>query len=80
MEKLPQISKYGIHISHFSIQSNPESAELVNFWSSPIQIHWIGLDYESSGLIQSIPYPGINYAWSLNFHLPYVYEKKIQRQ
>ena len=58
MKKLPQISKYEIHISHFSIQSNPESAELVNFWSSPIQIHWIELDYESSGLIQSIPYTG----------------------
>ena len=57
MEKLPQISKYVIHISHFSIQSNPESAKFVNFWSSPIKIHWIGLDYESSGLIQSIPYP-----------------------
>ena len=30
-EKLPQVSKYGIHIAHFWIQSNPESAELVNF-------------------------------------------------
>ena len=29
-EKLPQVSKYGIHIAHFWIQSNPESAELVN--------------------------------------------------
>ena len=35
----------GTHIAHFSIQSNPESAEVVNFWSSPIQIHldWTGL-------------------------------------
>ena len=30
-EKLPQVSKYVIHIVHFWIQSNPESAELVNF-------------------------------------------------
>ena len=37
-EKLPQISKYGIHIAYLSIQSNSESAEVVNFWSSPIQI------------------------------------------
>ena len=44
-EKLHEVSKYGIHIAHFWIQSSPESDELVNFWSSPIQIRldWTGL-------------------------------------
>ena len=55
-EKLPQISKYGLHLAHFSIQSNPESAELANFWSSPIQIRldWTGLWIQRIDPVHSI--------------------------
>ena len=41
---------------HFWIQSNPESAELVNFWSSPIQIRmdWTGLWIQRIDTVHSI--------------------------
>ena len=55
-KKLSQVSKYGIHIARFWIQSNPESAELVNFWSSPIQIRldWTGLWIQRIDPVHSI--------------------------
>ena len=43
---------------HFSIQSNPESTKLEIYVPIQSKSAWTGLDYESGGLIQTIPYSG----------------------
>ena len=55
---------YTLHVSGSSPVQNP-----LSWWiSDPVQSKsaWTGLDYESSGLIQSIPYSGRNIARCFN--------------
>ena len=67
-------SKYGIHIAHFWIQSNPESAELVNFWSSSIQIRldWTGLWIQRIDPVHSILWRSRIFSFSCKYVGSYV--------
>ena len=61
MEKLPQISKYGIHISHFSIQSNPNPLDWTGLWIQRINpVHSIPWCWSEKYITVSVKTPSVS--------------------